>query len=298
MAAQAERVRDRYRRRGSGRARDRLSPGRSKGARSSSWMRASGSAIRGAGAGTRCGCTRPPSYGRAPGHAVPGSARLISDEGRRWPTTSRPTRRSSSFPVRSGRQVDALSKEGRPLRRDHGRADLRGGQRRRCHGRHARGRIVPSFAPELDPRITAAPLQRLPEPRPSYRRAPVLVVGASHSGLDIAYEAAASTSRSCRAPDTGQIPVPARDAARPGRLPRTGLRRHPPAQRWTRRWAARCDRTSGTAAAPLLRYRKKDLAAAGVERVFARAVSVQGGLPVLADGRVLDVAERDLVHRL
>ena len=41
--------------------------------------------------------------------------------------------------------------------------------------------------------------------------------------------------------------------------------------------------------APLLRYRKKDLRAAGVERVLARTVGVQDGLPVLDDGRVLDV---------
>src|SRR5439155_6599632 len=41
---------------------------------------------------------------------------------------------------------------------------------------------------------------------------------------------------------------------------------------------------------PLLRVRAADLAAAGVERVFDRVVGVQDGLPVLADGRVLDVA--------
>jgi putative flavoprotein involved in K+ transport len=40
---------------------------------------------------------------------------------------------------------------------------------------------------------------------------------------------------------------------------------------------------------PLLRYRRKDLLAAGVERVLARAVGVERGLPVLDDGRVLDV---------
>ena len=34
---------------------------------------------------------------------------------------------------------------------------------------------------------------------------------------------------------------------------------------------------------------EKDLLAAGVERVFARTVGVQDGLPVLDDGRVLDV---------
>ncbi len=41
--------------------------------------------------------------------------------------------------------------------------------------------------------------------------------------------------------------------------------------------------------APLLRYRRKDLLAAGVERVLARTVGVKDGLPVLDDGRVLDV---------
>jgi putative flavoprotein involved in K+ transport len=41
--------------------------------------------------------------------------------------------------------------------------------------------------------------------------------------------------------------------------------------------------------APLLRYRKKDLFAAGVERVLGRTAGVRDGLPVLDDGRVLDV---------
>ena len=41
---------------------------------------------------------------------------------------------------------------------------------------------------------------------------------------------------------------------------------------------------------PLLRYRRKDLRAAGVERVLARTVGVQDGQPVLDDGRVLEVA--------
>jgi putative flavoprotein involved in K+ transport len=40
----------------------------------------------------------------------------------------------------------------------------------------------------------------------------------------------------------------------------------------------------------LLRYRKADLEAAGVERVFSRVACMQRGLPVLDDGRVLDVA--------
>ena len=40
---------------------------------------------------------------------------------------------------------------------------------------------------------------------------------------------------------------------------------------------------------PLLRYRRKDLQAAGVERVLARTVGVARGMPVLDDGRVAEV---------
>jgi putative flavoprotein involved in K+ transport len=41
---------------------------------------------------------------------------------------------------------------------------------------------------------------------------------------------------------------------------------------------------------PLLRYKRADLAATGVERVTARVVGVRDGLPLLDDGRALDVA--------
>jgi putative flavoprotein involved in K+ transport len=41
---------------------------------------------------------------------------------------------------------------------------------------------------------------------------------------------------------------------------------------------------------PLARVRPADLLAAGVERVHARTVRVRDRLPMLADGRVLDVA--------
>ena len=41
--------------------------------------------------------------------------------------------------------------------------------------------------------------------------------------------------------------------------------------------------------APLLRYRRKDLERAGVERVLERVVGVEDGLPMLDGGRILDV---------
>jgi putative flavoprotein involved in K+ transport len=146
---------------------------------------------------------------------------------------------------------------------------------------------VPSFAEEIDPRITqlhSSDYRNLTQ----LREGRVLVVGASHSGADIAYEAAAKHETVLSGPDTGQIPASVE--TRRGRM---GFRvlffvgshiltMNTPLGRKMRPHI----RHGG---APLLRYRKKDLLAAGVERVFARVAGVQDGLPLLDDGRVLDV---------
>jgi putative flavoprotein involved in K+ transport len=146
--------------------------------------------------------------------------------------------------------------------------------------------VMPSFAPKLDPQIRQLHsndyrnLSQLQE-------GGVLVVGASHSGADIAYEAAVDHDTILSGPDTGQIP-----ASVETRRGRVGFRvlfflgshiltMDTPLGRKMRPHI----RHGG---APLLRYRKKDLVGAGVERVHARMVGVQDGLPVLDDGRVLD----------
>ena len=147
--------------------------------------------------------------------------------------------------------------------------------------------FVPSFAPELDPRIRQLHsndyrnLSQLQE-------GCVLVVGASHSGADIAYEAATKHETILSGPDTGQIP-----ASVETRRGRAGFR----LMLFVGSHILTMDTPLGRkmrphirhGGAPLLRYRKKDLRAAGVERVLARVVGVQDGLPVLEDGRVLDV---------
>jgi putative flavoprotein involved in K+ transport len=147
--------------------------------------------------------------------------------------------------------------------------------------------FVPSFAGELDPRIRQLHsndyrgLSQLQE-------GAVLVVGASHSGSDIAYETAARHPTILSGVDTGQIPVPIE--TRRGRL---GFRM----LFFVGSHILTADTPMGRKArphirqggAPLLRYRRKDLRAAGVERVLARTAGVQDGLPVLDDGRVLDV---------
>ena len=149
--------------------------------------------------------------------------------------------------------------------------------------------IVPEFASELDPAIRqlhSADYQGPEQLQPG----PVLVVGAAHSGGDIAYEVARAghpTILSGR--DTGQLPVDIE--SRKARLGFVVLRFV-----WTRvltvstpmgRKAKSDLRTHG---GPLLRVKRADLAAAGVERVPERTVAAEGGKPVLADGRVVDVA--------
>jgi putative flavoprotein involved in K+ transport len=147
--------------------------------------------------------------------------------------------------------------------------------------------VVPSFAPELDPRITqlhSSDYRNLSQ----LQEGAVLVVGASHSGADIAYEAASEHETILSGRDTGQIPASVE--TRRGRLGFRGLF-------FVGSRVLTVDTPLGRkmrphirhGGAPLLRYRKQDLLAAGVERVLARTVSVQDGLPVLDDGRVLDV---------
>jgi len=147
--------------------------------------------------------------------------------------------------------------------------------------------FVPGFAGELDPRIRqlhSNDYRRLSQ----LQEGAVLVVGASHSGSDIAYEAAAEHHTILSGVDTGQIPAPIE--TRRGRL---GFR----ALFFVGSHILTADTPMGRKArahirhggAPLLRYRRKDLRTAGVERVLARTAGVRDGLPVLDDGRVLDV---------
>src|SRR4029079_9408650 len=112
--------------------------------------------------------------------------------------------------------------------------------------------------------------------------------GGSHSGADIAHEAASRHEVVLSGRDTGQLP--ASIESRRGRMLFRGLffagthilTVDAPMGRKMRTHV----RHGG---APLLRYRRPDLRKAGVERVLERTMGVQDGLPVLDGGRVLDV---------
>ncbi|MGH3658737.1 MAG: flavin-containing monooxygenase, partial [Micromonosporaceae bacterium] len=146
---------------------------------------------------------------------------------------------------------------------------------------------LPEFATDLDPGIVQLHSSEYRNPS-QLRPGGVLVVGASHSGADIAYEAARSHRTVLCGRDTGQIPF---------RIDSRVARRVFPLLwfAWTR--VLTLDTPMGRKmrpharnhGAPLLRYRRAELAAAGVERVTARVSGVREGRPVLDDGRTRDV---------
>ncbi len=147
---------------------------------------------------------------------------------------------------------------------------------------------VPDFAADLDPRIQQ--LHSSDYRRPSQlAEGPVLVVGASHSGYDVAFEVAVDHPTLLAGPGHGQIPVPHGSRRFIMMVPILWFvwghllnRRNPLGRK-----EMDSIRFHG---GPALRVRKPDLDKRGVERVEQRVVDVQNGRPVLEDGRVLDVA--------
>jgi putative flavoprotein involved in K+ transport len=148
---------------------------------------------------------------------------------------------------------------------------------------------TPAFAAELDPAITqlhSSQYKGVSQLRPG----PVLVVGASHSGGDIAFEAAkAGHATILSGRDTGQVPVRLESGQARMVFPMLWfvwnhvLTMKTPIGRKMRDEV----RNHG---GPLLRVKREDLAAAGVERVLERVTGVQSGQPLLDGGRLLDVA--------
>ena len=148
---------------------------------------------------------------------------------------------------------------------------------------------VPSFAGQLDPNIVqvhSSAYRNLSQ----LRDGGVLVVGAGNSGAEIALEVAQHHPTWLSGRDTGQEPT--RAGSLPDRLVQPLM------------WFAASQVLTNTSpigrkvrtqfmhpprGIPLGRVRRKDFAAAGIERV-PRTTGVRGGYPALDDGSVLDVA--------
>jgi putative flavoprotein involved in K+ transport len=198
--------------------------------------------------------------------------------------------RRFELPVRTGAAVDGLARVGDSYVVTAGGRRFEADNVVIATGAYERP-TVPAFASSLDPAITQIHSADYRTPS-QLRDGGVLVVGAGNSGAEIAIEAAAAGHRAWLAgPSTGQIPF--RMEGLPSRLllERLVLRflfhrvltvDTPPGRKLRSRVA-----TKGT---PLIRLKQEDVGAAGVERTTARVAGVDRGLPVLDDGRVLEVA--------
>jgi putative flavoprotein involved in K+ transport len=193
------------------------------------------------------------------------------------------------LPVRTSQRVRRLSRtdDGYLVTTDH--SSYRCDNVVVAPGTFGRTAHVPEFAGRLDPAIVQLHSSEYKNPS-QLQPGPVLVVGASHSGSDVAYEVAtAGFDTVLSGPIRGEVPLsidspPARvvfpillllakhvlSIKTPiGRKMRPAVRAH---------------------GGPLIRSKRADLERAGVEIVPDKTVGVQHGRPVLAGGRLLDVA--------
>ena len=190
------------------------------------------------------------------------------------------------LPVRTGVEVDGLSREG-------DRFIITSGDRR-FEAKHvvvATGANqvpkIPAFADELH--STIMQLHSSQYYRPSQlQEGVVLVVGAGNSGAEIAFEVSHLHPTYLSGKPSGQIPVRHGPAAARFVFPLVRFVGHhvltlrtPIGRKAQPRFISH--------GAPLIRVKLKDLAAAGVEQV-PRTVGIEDGRPVLEDGRVLDVS--------
>jgi putative flavoprotein involved in K+ transport len=154
-------------------------------------------------------------------------------------------------------------------------------------GTFGRTPYVPDFADELDPMIMQLHSSEYRRPA-QLREGPVLVVGASHSGADVAYEVATDHSTILCGRDPGQIPVRLTSPMFKIVFPVLLFVFHHVLTRKTPMGRKEMENVRNHGG-PMLRVKRSDLLARGVERLPERVVGVMDGLPLLDGGRVVDV---------
>jgi putative flavoprotein involved in K+ transport len=148
--------------------------------------------------------------------------------------------------------------------------------------------VVPSFAADLAPAIRQLHSKDYRSPT-QLQAGPALVVGASHSGADIAFEVSGTHHVVLAGRDTGQIPFP---------LESRRTRLVFPVLKFLATRVLTLNTPIGRKVqpeirahgGPLLRVKSSHLETAGVERTFERVVGAVGGMPALESGRVLEVS--------
>ena len=192
-----------------------------------------------------------------------------------------------NLPVRTGVDVQRIGRDGERyvLTLDDGRIEA-------DHVIVASGADrdprVPAFSRELDPGIVQMHSSAYRNPS-QLRNGGVLVVGAGNSGADISLDVVGAHPTWLSGPDRGHVPVSIDTWVAQNvvfRLIRfVGIHvltlRTPFGRKAKAKEASQGDM--------LVRVKPKQLVAAGIERI-PKTVGVSGGLPMLEDGRVLDVA--------
>jgi putative flavoprotein involved in K+ transport len=148
---------------------------------------------------------------------------------------------------------------------------------------------VPAFAGDLDPRIRQIHSSEYRNPS-QLQAGDVLIVGAGNSGAEIALETAQEHRTILSGRDPGHVPF---------RIDRRAARLVFPVLWFVASHLMTLKTPIGRKVGPfvrsghggpLVRVKPADVQAAGVERTLARTVGVRDGLPLLDDGRVVDVA--------
>src|SRR5512133_479473 len=190
------------------------------------------------------------------------------------------------LPVRTGMTVTRLAKDGDRYVVESGERRFEADRVVVATGFYGKP-SVPEFASELDPRIVQMHSSEYRDPS-QLSPGGVLLVGAGNSGADIAIEVSKTHQTWLSGRDKGQVPIRIES-----RLARFVL----PILWFVASHVLTVKTPIGRKAqphvlangAPRIRVKTDDLEAAGVERV-AKTVAVSDGLPVLEDGRTLDVA--------
>jgi putative flavoprotein involved in K+ transport len=191
------------------------------------------------------------------------------------------------LPVRTRVRVDRLRKRGDRFELSAGAMRLEADNVVVAMGSH-QVPWVPPFADELDPGIIQLHAAAYRNPS-QLRDGGVLIVGVGNSGGEIALEVAAGHPTTLSGKEVGHVPFRIESAlARRVVLPLLF--------RFIAHRVLTVDTPIGrkmrpklSHGQPLVRVKPRDLAAAGIQRV-PRMVGVDGGLPLLEDGRTLEVA--------
>lgn len=229
----------------------------------------------------------PARYSALPGMAFPAP-------GRSYPTKDEMADYLESYaaefelPVRTGVRVDTLARDGDRFLVASGDSEIEAANVVVAMATHQIP-WEPPFSVELDSGLVQLHAGDYLNPS-QLQEAGVLVVGAGNSGAEIALDVASRHPTWLSGRHTGHVPFRIE-----GRMARFVV--IPLIFRFIGHHVLTVDTPMGrrvrpkilSKGGPLIRVKPKDIAAADVEWV-PRTVGVKGGLPLLEDGRVLDVA--------